>query len=45
VTPIHADGTIAVPVTVPNLAAGDHYMYAQCQDGGQWVRTVFTVTP
>ncbi|MGW3999379.1 hypothetical protein ACWEF6_38300 [Amycolatopsis sp. NPDC004772] len=42
--PIRADGTFTATVTVP-AGTGDHYVTGQCRDGGQWARTIFTVTP
>ncbi len=42
--PIRADGTFTATITVP-AAMGDHYVYGQCRDGGQWARTIFTVGP
>jgi hypothetical protein len=43
--PIQSDGTFAARVTVPSsAAAGGHFVYGQCVDGGQWARTAFTVT-
>jgi hypothetical protein len=43
--PIEADGTFTVTFTVPATNPGDYYLTGQCQDGGQWTRTIFTVTP
>jgi hypothetical protein len=44
--PIQADGTFAAHVVVPDTAGtGDHFVYAQCVDGGGWARTTFTVPP
>lgn len=43
--PISSDGMFSTSFLIPaDARPGDHWVYGQCQDGGDWARAVVTVT-